>query len=205
MVCAFPQEHTFKGYLYLSPKNGNGNNRKQMSIFYSIFFYWGLMSTLITGTPDCFLAVHQVAWLKSVMCSCPHPLSRGRSTWNVLVCPFFLFLIGHVHRLLFVVLGKTRSNMHFSLTTDGALFCIGPRSCRTSIHTPKPYSRKFLCSFLSCWSDWSQKPPTGLPANLYFSCSKGTYDHWCYASIRKYWWETGRRELKWERIIIFLL
>lgn len=74
---------TSMGYPYLRPQD-NGN-RKHQSIAISFSSIQVLISTLIIAILECFPAVHEVIWLTSVTCWCPHPLPRGKIVqWSVL-------------------------------------------------------------------------------------------------------------------------
>ena len=62
-----------------------------------------LICAFITVILKCFPVVHEVTWLTSVTCWCPHSLPRGRTMCSEVFC----FIR---HRLLYILLGGTRSN-----------------------------------------------------------------------------------------------
>lgn len=135
---------TFMGYPYFRPQD-NGK-RKHQSIAISFSSIQVLISTLITAILKCFPAVHEVIWLTSVTCWCLHPLPRGKIMCSGVFC--------FIRQTAIYFLRKDKVEyMHFSPSAEGALVCIGPSSCGSSIHRPNPSSRK-LYHFLSCC--WSQ-------------------------------------------------
>lgn len=132
---------TFTGYPYFRPQdNGNG---KHQSIAISFSSIQALISTLITAILKCFPAVHEVIWLTSVTCWCPHPLPRGK----IMCSGVFRFI--RQTAIYFVRKDKVKY-MHFSPSTEGALVCTGPSSCGSSIHRPNPNSRKLYC-YVASW------------------------------------------------------
>lgn len=176
--------------------------------FNFLFHSLPLMSNahILTGATEGFPVVYELTWLTSVLWSCSHPsfytLLRCSSVCSTVLEGFALSFSFFFSSICCARKNKLK-HVLFLLSTEVALVCTGP--CGSSIHSLKPCTRKSLWCFISCWSDWSQEPPAGLWSNSLFYCSKGMYSLWCYVTIGKYGGETGKRELEWGTIIIFLL
>lgn len=105
-----------------------------------------LICAFVTAILKCFPVVHEVTWLTSVTCWCPRSLPRGRTMCSEVFCFIRQTAIYFVRRY------KVK-HVHFSHSTEGALVCVGPSSCGSSTHRPKPGSRKLRLYVTSSLTD----------------------------------------------------